>query len=161
MKSRTHLTDWGLIAALTAFGIAMGHLEGVVVVYIREIIAIVPTPEQLGPEVLAEVPGWLIATEQTREAATIVMLVTLALVAGRSPRQSLGVFLYTFGVWDIIYYVALRVMIDWPSSLATTDCLFLIPSPWYAPVWVPMAVSCVLIIVGAKLMQVPLRQVEK
>lgn len=150
--------EWGLVGAITAFGIAMGHLEAVVVVYIREILGIIPTPEHLDPAVLEQVPGWLIATEQTREAATIVMLVTLAIVAGRTARQSLGVFLYSFGVWDIMYYVALKAMLGWPASLGTLDCLFLIPAPWYAPVWVPVSISCVLIIIGVRLMRAPLRQ---
>lgn len=146
--------QWGLMTAITAFGIAMGHLEAVVVVYIRKILGIT-TLEHLDPAVFQQMPGWLIAVEQTREAATIVMLTALAIIAGRTARQSLGVFLYSFGVWDIIYYAALKAMLGWPASLVTTDCVFLIPAPWFAPVWVPVSVSCVLIIVGVKLMRPP------
>ena len=140
MATRRRL-DYNFLATLTAFGIAMGYLEAVVVVYIRHILDIVPTPEQLDPQALAQVPDWIISTAQTREAATIVMLVALALLAGRTRVQKLATFLFAFGVWDIFYYIGLKALIDWPASLTTMDCLFLIPQPWYAPVGVPVAIS--------------------
>ena len=137
----------------------MGYLEAVVVVYIRRIIDIVPTPQNLAPQAIAQGPDWLISTEQTREAATIVMLVALALLAGRTRVQKLAVFLFTFGVWDIFYYVSLKALIDWPASLATMDCLFLIPQPWYAPVWVPVVISLGMIAVALGLFAAGSRQV--
>lgn len=136
------------ILTIAAFAIAMGHLEAVVVVYIREILGMVPTPEDLTTAVIAQVPGWVIAVEQTREAATIIMLICLALLAGRTAWERLGTFLFAFGIWDITYYVALKLMIDWPKSLATLDLLFLMPKHWYAPVWFPMLVSCGLVVAG-------------
>jgi len=140
------------LAAVAIFAIAMGHFEATVVVYIRAILDVVPSPEQLNAATMRLVPGWVIASEQAREAATIVMLVTLAYLAGRNFYDRLGVFVYAFGIWDIFYYVGLKAMIDWPSSLGTTDCLFLIPRPWFAPVWVPIAISCALIAGGLGLM---------
>jgi hypothetical protein len=134
------------------FAVAMGHLEATVVVYIRAILDVIPTPEQLNAATFRLVPGWVVASEQAREAATIVMLVTLAYLAGRNFYDRFGVFVYAFGIWDIFYYVALKATIDWPSSLGTTDCLFLIPQPWFAPVWVPIALSCGLIAGGIGLM---------
>jgi hypothetical protein len=136
------------LAALTAFAIAMGHLEAVVVVYIRHILGIVPTPEHLDRAVYEQVPHWLLATEQGREAATIVMLVTLAILVGHRPLTKLAVFLYAFGLWDIFYYVGLKVLIDWPASLQTMDLLFLIPVPWFAPVWLPVSIASVMVIVA-------------
>lgn len=136
------------VVLLAAFAVAMGHLEAVVVVYIREILGLIPTPEDLTPAVLELVPGWIIAVEQTREAATIIMLVCLALLAGRNFRERLGAFLFAFGVWDITYYAALKLMIGWPGALTTMDLLFLIPRAWYGPVWLPLAASCGLITVG-------------
>ena len=133
--------DYNFLVTLTAFGIAMGYLEAVVVVYIRHILDIVPTPEHLDPQTIAQVPDWIISSEQTREAATIIMLVALALLAGRTRIQKLAVFLFTFGVWDIFYYIGLKALISWPARWTTMDCLFLIPQPWYAPVWVPVAIS--------------------
>ena len=157
-RPRRGMTVIRYLVLLTAFGIAMGYLEAVVVVYIREILGIVPTPEQLDPEVMAQVPPRLISVEQTREAATIIMLASLAMVAGRNNWQRLGTFLFTFGVWDIFYYVGLKALLDWPASLTTMDCLFLIPRPWHFPVWGPLVASCGLILLGVLLMRLGARR---
>ncbi len=144
------------LLALIAFAIAMGWLEGVVVVYIRALIGIergdaMPHGADV-VERLRAVP-WLMVTEQTREMATLVMLAAVAWVAGRAWRARLGALLVCFGVWDIIYYVALRAMLGWPPSLATMDVLFLIPPHpiWYQPVWVPVAISAAMITIGTML----------
>lgn len=160
-QSRRHIKDWGLYLGLAAFAIAFGHVEAVTAVYMRELLGIVPTPEHLDIDGLEQMPGWLIATEQTREAATIVVLAAVALVGGRTGRQRLGVFLYTFGIWDVVYYISLKVMTDWPSGLATVDCIFLIPRAWYVPVWVPVSISLVMIIWGARFMATFSRRVRK
>jgi hypothetical protein len=139
------------LTALTAFAVAMGHLEAVVVVYIRHILGIVPTPEHLDRAVYEHVPQWIVVSEQWREAATIVMLVTLALLAGRKPLEKLAVFLYAFAVWDVFYYVSLKIQLDWPASLRTMDLLFLIPRPWFAPVWLPLAISAGMIVAALAL----------
>ncbi len=152
-RKRRTIWDLNLLTLLSAFAIAMGYLEAVVVVYIRKILGIVPTPEQLTAETIQQLPDWLISTEQSREAATIIMLVALAGLVGRTGAQKLGVFLFAFGVWDIFYYVSLKALIDWPASLATWDCLFLIPQPWYAPVWVPVVISLGMIMVGLLLLR--------
>ena len=145
----------GLIPLLL-FSAAMGWLEGVVVVYIRALLGIAQT-EGLPPaaevlERMAALP-WLIRTEQTREVATLVMLASAAWFAAPHLRARFGAFLIAFGVWDIVYYVALWVMLRWPTSLATMDLLFLIPPHpwWYQPVWVPIAISFGLILMGLRL----------
>jgi len=51
-------------------------------------------------------------------------------------------------VWDIFYYVGLKALLDWPGSLSAPDLLFLIPRPWYAPVWMPLLASVGLIVIG-------------
>jgi hypothetical protein len=145
MKRRASRTNLGYITALTLFAVAMGHLEAVVVVYIRHIMGIVPPPEHLDANIYAQVPHWIIVSEQGREAATIVMLVTLALLAGRSRLERVATFLFAFGVWDIWYYVALKLLLDWPASLQTLDLLFLIPKAWFAPVWLPCTISALMI----------------
>ena len=157
-RPRRGMTVLSYLMLLTAFGIAMGYLEAVVVVYIRQISGILPPPHQLGPSVMEQVPARLISVEQTREAATIIMLLSLAMIAGRNNWQRLGTFVFAFGVWDIFYYVGLKALIDWPESLTTTDCLFLIPQPWYSPVWVPVAASCGLIILGVVFMRLGARR---
>ena len=54
-------------------------------------------------------------------------------------------FLYLFGVWDIFYYIWLKVFLDWPASLFTWDVLFLIPVPWVGPVLAPVTVALTMI----------------
>ncbi len=128
------------VGVLTLFGIAMAHLESVVVIYQRLIL--IPTGVALPNQAALTLPGWLIDMEQYREAATILMLGTLAWLIGRTHRERWAVFLWAFAVWDIGYYVSLKICTGWPASLATTDLLFLVPVPWYAPVWLPVLVSC-------------------
>jgi hypothetical protein len=145
------------LAWLAVFAAAMGWLEAVVVVYIRALLGFREAATPPGPDEmmrrLQSLP-WLIPTEQTREAATLVMLAAAGWLAGHSPRSRCGAFLVCFGVWDIAYYVGLVALIRWPTSLATLDLLFLIPPhPWWVqPVWLPVAVSCVMIAAGAALM---------
>jgi len=135
---------WNRILSVIAFAIAMGYLEAVVVVYLRHLGGMVPLPSQEALDYrkfVAQLPSWVIPTEQTREAATIVMLVALALAVGRSTREKICVFLLAFGIWDILYYVGLKALLDWPPRLTSTDVLFLIPRAWFAPVWLPVVIS--------------------
>jgi len=141
---------------LVLYAVAMGWLEGVVVVYIRAVLGLAHGAATPSPaEVVAhfhERP-WLMPTEQAREIATLVMIGAVAWLAARTWRARFGAFLMVFGVWDIVYYVALYAMLRWPPSLTTMDVLFLVPpSPlWNQPVWVPVAISCVMIAVGVRL----------
>jgi hypothetical protein len=89
--------------------------------------------------------GPLIAIEVGREAATLVMLATVGILAGRSALERLAWASVAFGAWDIAYYGWLNVFTGWPPSLGTWDVLFLIPLPWTAPVWAPIAVSVALV----------------
>jgi len=141
-----------LVAAV--YAIAMGWLEAVVVIYIRGLVGIahteiMPTPS----EVVARFQAlpWLVPTEQTREAATLVMLLAAAWLAAGRLRPRAGAFLLMFGVWDLAYYAGLYALIRWPPSLGTMDVLFLIPPHpwWYQPVWVPALISCGMIGCGA------------
>jgi hypothetical protein len=148
---------------LVVFAAAMGWLEAVVVVYLRALLGIAhgsaaPAPDELTRR-LGSLP-WLIGTEQGREAATIVMLATVAWLAAPRFRARLGAFLVAFGAWDIVYYVALYALLRWPPSLGTPDLLFLIPpGPWWIqPVWVPVAISGVMIAVGSWLFTAPERR---
>lgn len=74
------------------------------------------------------------------------MLISIGILAGRNKHEKFAWFMYTFGVWDIVYYVGLKLMIDWPESLMTWDLLFLIPAPWGGPVITPVLVSSGLIV---------------
>jgi len=144
------------LLALVLFASAMGWLEGVVVVYIRGLIGIAHGPLPEAAEVMERLRGvpWLLPTEQTREVATLVMLAAVSFLAARTWRARLGALLVCFGVWDIVYYLALFALLRWPSSLTTMDVLFLIPPHpwWHQPVWVPVAISAVMIATGAVLL---------
>jgi hypothetical protein len=145
------------LTVLFVFAAAMGWLEGVVVVYIRGLLGVAHGSGTPGPAELTRrftsLP-WLMPTEQTREAATIVMLAAVAWLAGRRLSSRFGAFLVAFGTWDIVYYVALYALLGWPASLGTMDVLFLIPpGPWWnQPVWVPVAISCGMIAAGSWLL---------
>jgi hypothetical protein len=133
-----------ILVLLGVFGIAMAHLEGVTVVYLRKAIGMNDTAGNM--ESVANIPKRYLYIEMTREAATIVMLVVIAILTGSTWVEGGILFLWTFAFWDLFYYVSLYVLLKWPPSLTTIDVLFLIPVPWIAPVWFPIGVSSLTII---------------
>jgi hypothetical protein len=87
-------------------------------------------------------------TELGREAATIIMLAGIGILSGKNPTQRFALFLYSFAIWDIFYYVFLKVLLNWPESLFTWDILFLIPLPWVGPVICPCIISLSMILLA-------------
>jgi hypothetical protein len=83
-----------------------------------------------------------------REAATLIMLLAVGILAGRSWRDRLGYTAIAFGIWDIFYYAFLKVLCGWPHSLFDWDILFLLPLPWWGPVLAPVLISVVMILWG-------------
>jgi hypothetical protein len=136
-----------ILFLLAIFGIAMAHLEGVVVVYLRKVLGILDI--ESNKESIEKFPDRYLKIEMTREAATIIMLVILAYLAGVTWIEKGIYFLWTFAFWDLFYYVSLYILIKWPPKLTTIDVLFLIPKPWIAPVWFPIGVSSLTIIIIA------------
>ena len=137
------------LCIVVVFSIAFAYIESAVVVYLREIFHpdgfIFPLTD-FG-SILQHKK--LLLTEIGREAATILMIGAVALVsARRSWSDRTANFFYVFGIWDIFYYVFLKLLIDWPESLLTTDVYFLIPVPWIGPVIVPVACSVIIIAVA-------------
>jgi len=132
---------------LAVFGIAMAHLEGVVVVYLRKALGMLDS--ESNRESLEKIAPSYLKIEMTREAATIIMLVVIAYLVGGSWIERGVFFLWTFAFWDLFYYLSLYILIKWPPTLKTIDVLFLIPKPWIAPVWFPIGVSSVTIAVIA------------
>ena len=130
--------------AVILFSIAMAWMESATVAYLRTLLDRVE-PYQMTPLPLANSFG---ATEVVREASTIIMLVVLGWLGGRSVKSRCGYFMIAFGVWDIFYYVFLRIIVGWPHSMFDWDVLFLIPLPWWGPVLAPMLISKILIIGG-------------
>jgi len=94
-----------------------------------------------------KIPKPLLAIEKSREVATIIMLIVIAWLSGTGFVERGILFLWTFAFWDLFYYLSLYILIRWPPKLTSTDVLFLIPKPWIAPVWFPIAVSATTIIV--------------
>jgi hypothetical protein len=75
--------------------------------------------------------------EMLREGATMIMLVSIALLAAARAKERCAVFLWIFALWDISYYAGLWATIRWPTSPKDVGVLFLIPVPWVAQVWFP------------------------
>lgn len=129
---------------VTIFAIAMAWVESAVVFYLRTMI------DRIDPYQSAPLPviGNLGPTELVREAATLVMLLTVGMLAGRTWRMRLGYSAIAFGFWDIFYYVFLRVICGWPRSLFDWDVLFLLPLPWWGPIAAPISIAAVMILWG-------------
>jgi len=134
----------GLLTWLTVWSIAFGVAEGAVVVYLRRLCY--PGEPANGPLFpLRNLDTLLVLTEVAREAATLLMLLGVAMLAERRPLRRFAVFAFAFAGWDIVYYATLWVAIRWPTSLLEWDVLFLIPAPWAAPVLAPVLVSLALL----------------
>ncbi|MCE3229425.1 MAG: hypothetical protein K0S32_3976 [Bacteroidetes bacterium] len=126
---------------VTLFAIAMGFLESSVVVYLRELYY-----KEGFTFPLKTIPPFIGKVEFYRELATIIMLVGIGIVAGKTKLQRFAYFVLAFAIWDIFYYVFLYFCLGWPQSLVTWDILFLIPVPWVGPVWAPCLLSLLMII---------------
>jgi len=143
-----------VLTGLLLFGLSFGYVEAAVVAYLRPLYQPLHgrAADDLFPLVtlqqLAAAGSHyprLLATELLREAATLLMLAAVALAAASNFRQWFAAFLIAFGVWDIFFYVFLKVLLDWPASLLTWDLLFLLPVPWVGPVLAPVLVALAMI----------------
>jgi hypothetical protein len=94
------------------------------------------------------IDGVLGRVELVREAATLVMLLTVGALAGRTARSRLAYSAIAFGVWDIFYYLFLEAISGWPGSLFDWDVLFLLPVPWWGPVLAPTSIAVLMIVWG-------------
>lgn len=124
---------------VAVFACAMAYLEAAVVVYLRRLVDVVEPWRDPGVY-----DATIAAIEVAREAATLVMLAALGWACGRNARTRVAFALFAFGVWDILYYGWLKVLLGWPDSLVTPDILFLIPLPWWGPVIAPVLVALLL-----------------
>ncbi len=142
LLSQTKLTVTRKALVLGLFALAMGYLEAAVVVYLRQIYY----PGGFAFPLNGTIP--ILLVEWGREAATLVMLASIAWLSGKSRLERFSWFLFVFGVWDICYYLGLKALLGWPPSLLTWDILFLIPIPWVAPVLAPVLVAALMIALG-------------
>ena len=125
-----------IIMWLTIFGIAMGFLESAIVIYLRKIYY----PEGFRFP-LVEIGNDILSVEILRELATMIMLLAIGFLTGKTKLQRFSYFIFSFAIWDIFYYIFLKIFLDWPESLMTADILFLIPVPWVGPVLTPIVLS--------------------
>ena len=97
------------LTILSLYAIAMALLEAVVVVYMRQLYY-PENPLDLFPLQFLDAYDPLV--ELGREAATVVMILTVALLAEReSATRCFAAFVFVFGVWDLLYYFWLKVLI--------------------------------------------------
>lgn len=134
------------LALVVLFVIAMAYLEAAVVVYLRRLYSI-------GTEFLA-LPAFdpaIYRIELGREGATLLMLLAVSALAAETLQSRLGFFLFAFGLWDLGYYLGLRLLIGWPRSLLDVDLLFLLPLPWWGPILAPLLIAILMILTGLAL----------
>jgi len=136
--------NWPRWFLVVIYALAMAWVESAVVFYLRTMIDRID-PYQTDPFPIVRGFGWV---ELAREFSTIVMLFAVGCLAGRNWRSRIGYFVIGFGVWDIAYYVFLKVMCGWPHSLLDWDILFLLPMPWWGPVLAPIMISLLMVIWG-------------
>lgn len=152
MTSSQHLCpSWSVrLLWVVVFAAAFAWVESAVVIYLREIffddgfrfpLRIIWDGEQ-------RVVSPLVRVEVGREIATIVVLAAVGVLAGRNRLQRFWLFMVAFGVWDIFYYVWLRVLSGWPPGLMTWDLLFYVPLPWVGPVITPVLIALVMTVFG-------------
>lgn len=125
---------------VSVFATAMAFLESAVVVYLREMYYPDGFDFPLQP-----IDFHIGVTEIIREFATLVMLLSIAYLSGKNLPQRFAWFLWTFAIWDLGYYLFLKLLIDWPSHWLTWDVLFLIPLTWVGPVIAPVLLSLVML----------------
>ena len=144
MNSGVSKSNFNRLLTVVIFAAAMAWVEAAVVFYLRTMINRI---EPYQPDPFPAIGGFG-NVELARELATLVMLFTVGLLAGKTWRSRLGYAAIAFGVWDIFYYVFLKVMCGWPHSLLNWDILFLIPLPWWGPVLAPISIALLLIAWG-------------
>ncbi len=154
-RHRVARATWGRWAALVAFGVGFGYVEAAVVHYLRRVLGD-QLPDQvhaahtylnlgfiafIRPEKAALVDPGLTRVETVREAATLLMLAAVGWVAAEAWRRRLAAFFIAFTVWDLTYYLFLRVLDGWPASVWDRDVFFLIPVAWVGPVLTALVLS--------------------
>ena len=145
-KTSPEILPMSLLRALlwtVLFAVAFAWVEASVVVYLRDIYYPQGFSFPLQSLSVSRIP-----IELVRECSTLVMLAAIGILAGTTRWQRFAYFAVAFGVWDIFFYVWLKVALDWPASVFDWDILFLLPLPWIGPVLAPVLVSLGLIFAG-------------
>ena len=140
------------LVILALFAIAFAYIEAAVVVYLRAIFY----PDGFTFPIInfLEMPGAgrYVLIEIGREAATMVLMLTASWLMVSSWRRRVAYFLIIFAVWDIFYYLWLKLLLNWPASILDWDILFLIPVTWASPVLAPLITSLTMLLIAARLL---------
>jgi hypothetical protein len=145
VKTTEQNSNWRRWWTVVLYAMAMAWVESAVVFYLRSMIH---RTEPYQPDPLPMIGGFA-AVELTRELATLVMLFAVGVLAGRTWRARIGYTIIAFGVWDIFYYIFLKIICGWPHSLLDWDILFLLPLPWWGPVLAPVLIALLMIVWGS------------
>ena len=144
--------SWAKMLWWTLYAAAFGYVEALVVVYIRRLGAMPPGLDYpaiwasrhlawSGAAIIGEMRRLgVYNAEYGREIATLLLLLGPAMAAGRTGRERLALYLFTFAVWDETFYLWLKLWTGFPQALTSTDIYFLVPIAWYGPVWFPVLV---------------------
>ena len=140
MEAQARIFDRQLLW-ISIFAISMAFFESAIVVYIRALYY----PEGFTFP-LTQIEPHIGITEILREFFSLVMILSVAALTTRNFLRRFAHFLYIFALWDIFYYIFLKLLLGWPESLLTWDVLFLIPVTWSGPVITPVIVSMVMLL---------------
>jgi hypothetical protein len=146
MKSRA------LLLWLAAYAVAMALVEAAIVVHLRHVYYL-ENPRALFPLQLLSADD--LALELAREAATVIMILAVAVLAARSGMRRFAAFVYVFGLWDLFYYFWLKVYLGWPTQWLEWDILFLIPWPWFGPWLAPALIALLFALWGGWVLAMP------
>jgi len=154
---------WVRWVALLLFGTGFGYVEAAVVHYLRRAIGYhagydvavhhvyldLRVIAFVQPERSVLLDPALTQVEVAREAATLVMLLAVAVLAADGLRRRVAAFFIAFAAWDLTYYLFLRVLDGWPAGLTDRDVFFLIPVTWVGPVATALVASTVVLLLAS------------
>ncbi|MGI5819587.1 MAG: hypothetical protein ACOX9R_16000 [Armatimonadota bacterium] len=154
MARRTRgMTVLSYLLSLAALCIAVGYVDAVATFYVRGMLQVAQEGGGFAQAVTEAMPPRIVALEQTRQAATVLVLVAVAIVAGRNLQQQFGTAFYALGGWIVFRYAAIRTITDWPGTLTDVDTVLYLPHAVYAPVWMPLVVGLGAAAIGVTLVR--------
>jgi hypothetical protein len=134
---------------LTLFALAMAQVEASLVIHLRTIYY--PSrPLQIFP--LALLSHRDLAIELVRELATVLMILSVVLLTTKGAVRVFAAFVFVFGLWDLFYYLWLKILIGWPVTWGEWDVLFLIPWPWLGPWLTPVLIAVLFVVWGGRVL---------
>ena len=119
-REKPQLTSRELLTSVM-FALSFGFVEGAVAIYLGVAVGLLsghagPLADvarlsadlhgQQSPP-LNNLPPSLLWVEVLREAASMLMLLSVAILAQHNRRERFAIFLWIFALWDMGYYVAL------------------------------------------------------